>query len=306
MTAPHPEALLDRARAGQLTAAELAELQSHLARCAACRFELRLSEDAQRAGKPQVSDELSIARIRRATTRRLVARGLAVRAPSATRRRRIAWLLAAALLGVAIATSAALRPRAAPAARLQQGTEPARRLVLASWTGRVPPSAPVPAPQPSAPPPEIASPPLRPATRAEPVAPPASAAELFSEANRARRAGNVSEAASRYRQLQATFPGSTEAQVSRVSLGRVFLDRSGSPAAALAQFDGYLAGGHGGLRHEALVGRALSLQRMGRQRDELAAWRAVLVAYPKTSHATHARARIQELTQHAAKRVSPR
>jgi hypothetical protein len=307
MSIEHPEALLDRARSGQIAAADLAALEAHAAGCAACRFELRLIEDGRRAGKPRVSDELLMARIRRATTRRLVARGLSARAPSAVRRRRVAWLVAAAVLGVAIATGATLKPRA-PSSRLQHAAEPARRLSLAAWSGHVGRGVAAPSPASNAAPetPAIA-PRARVETRASSASQPATAAELFSEANRARRAGNVSAAVGLYKHLQGTFPGSTEAHVSRVSLGRVFLDRAGSPAAALAQFDGYLASGsQGALRHEALIGRALALQRMGRAREELAAWRSVLAAYPRTSHAPHARARIEELTQHAAKRVSPR
>lgn len=308
MSAEHPEELLDRARTGRIAADEFAVLRTHVAACAVCRFELRLIEDGRRAGSPRVSDELSIARIRRATTRRLVARGLSVRPPWAVRRRRVGFLLAAALLGVAIATGATLKGRAGPPARLQHAAAPARGLALKSWMDHVPLSRVVPSsaanapresPQPARPAPAVVEPNVVPR--------PASAAELFSEANRARRAGNVSEAVGLYRQLQGVFPGSTEAHVSRVSLGRVFLDRAGSPAAALAQFDRYLASGsHSALRHEALIGRALALQRMGRARDELAAWRTVLASYPKTSHATHARTRIEELTQHAGTRVSPR
>jgi hypothetical protein len=44
-----------------------------------------------------------------------------------------------------------------------------------------------------------------------------------------------------------------------------------------------------------MVGRALSLGRIGRSAEERAAWRALLDAFPKSTHAKRAQARLSEL-----------
>lgn len=123
------------------------------------------------------------------------------------------------------------------------------------------------------------------------------AAELFARANQLRRADDVNEAVRVYRELQRSFPGSSEALVSRVALGRLLLDRLGNPAGALGQFDSYLAGSRGGsLGEEALVGRALALGRLGRSPEESRAWNALLAAHPTSTYAARARARIEQLS----------
>ena len=125
---------------------------------------------------------------------------------------------------------------------------------------------------------------------------PVNAAELFARANLARRRGDVNEAAHTYRDLQSTFPGSPEEIVSRVTLGRLMLDRLGDARGALVQFDSYLANPtHGALREEALIGRALALGRLHRQAEEKGAWAALVAAYPKSAYAERARARLEEL-----------
>jgi TolA-binding protein len=154
-----------------------------------------------------------------------------------------------------------------------------------------PPPAPKaePAPEPVEPPPPEASP--------KPAALEAgSASELFSRANQARRDGKVKEAMRLYRALQERHSGSGEELVSRVALGRLLLDRLGDSRGALVQFNSYLASpGNGALREEAMVGRALALGRIGRSSEERAAWRALLDAWPKSTHAKRARARLAEL-----------
>jgi TolA-binding protein len=120
-----------------------------------------------------------------------------------------------------------------------------------------------------------------------------SAAELFARANLLRRRDEVSEAAAVYRELQRSFPGSAEELLSRVVLGRLLLDRLGEPTAAIVQFDSYLAGAsQGSLREEALVGRAVALGRLGRVTEERHAWNALLDAFPRSTSAARARARI--------------
>jgi TolA-binding protein len=119
------------------------------------------------------------------------------------------------------------------------------------------------------------------------------AADLFARANRLRRSDQAVQAARGYRDLQKAFPGSSEELVSRVSLGRLLLDRLGDSGGALAQFDSYLASpAQGALREEALIGRALSLGRLGRTAEERTTWNALLSAYPRSTYAARARERI--------------
>jgi hypothetical protein len=136
---------------------------------------------------------------------------------------------------------------------------------------------------------------------------PATASELFSRANRARRDGKMTEAVRLYRALQEHFSGTSEELVSRVTLGRLLLDRLGDSRGALVQFNSYLASSGGGaLREEAMVGRALALGRMGRGAEERATWKALLDAWPKSTHRKRAEARLAELASvGAANAVRP-
>jgi TolA-binding protein len=170
-----------------------------------------------------------------------------------------------------------------------------------------------PAPEPSAPEVPATVPPFSPQRTTGPVSstppsPPASAfstalpvpletsAQLFAQANDLRRSGEYVEAARVYRELQASFPGSREETSSRVTLGRLLLDRLGDVAGALAQFDAYLASAPDGtLAEETLVGRALALQRLGRAVEERAAWTVLLARYPTSANAERARGRLEEL-----------
>ena len=109
------------------------------------------------------------------------------------------------------------------------------------------------------------------------------AAGLFERANTARRSEDHASAEELYRRLILTHPASREAMTSRVIVGRMQLAR-GAAAEALASFDAYLAGApHGTLEEQALIGRAQSLQALGRRSEERAAWRALLEAFPNTA-----------------------
>ena len=129
-----------------------------------------------------------------------------------------------------------------------------------------------------------------------PLPPPrASADELFADANRARRAGDVSLALRRYAELGRTFPGSREEVTSRVVVGDLLL-AEGPTRDALASFDSYLATSpNGTLAEEALVGRASALMRLGRRDDERDAWTRLLREHPDSVQGDRARRRLSEL-----------
>jgi hypothetical protein len=304
----HPEDLFDRARRGEASPEEARRLHAHLESCRACRFEYTLALDCAEGAADLPGDDALLARIRAGAARELrrgERRGHSVR----TRRRpaRVLLLAAAAVVLLATLTAGATFAR-------RVWTHTFARNVESTLTATPPPPAIAKPAAPSAPhdtepevvtepavdPPEPARPAPRAAAqsaeRSKPVEPPASAADLFARANLARRQGDVNEAAHTYRELQASYPGSSEELVSRVTLGRLLLDRLGDARGALVQFDSYLANPtHGALREEALIGRALSLGRLRRQAEEKSAWAALLAAYPKSAYAERARARLEEL-----------
>lgn len=141
-----------------------------------------------------------------------------------------------------------------------------------------------------------------PARSATPLAHPpstaTSAAELFRDANRARRARRVPDAVRLYLTLQATFPGSAEARLSFLSLGDLYFSRH-EYLAALGQFDGYAGSGESVLIEEALVGRARALAALGRARDERAAWQTLLARCPQSDYRWRAQQRLAELDSSA-------
>ncbi|MEM9188010.1 MAG: tetratricopeptide repeat protein [Myxococcota bacterium] len=107
---------------------------------------------------------------------------------------------------------------------------------------------------------------------------------LYQEAAAARRAGNRTEARRLFEALIAEFPGSSRATAAHFALGELY--RGSSASQALTHYDAYLASGARGLREEALLGRARSLQRLGRSSP--AAWEQLLREYPTTPHRAEA------------------
>jgi hypothetical protein len=97
-----------------------------------------------------------------------------------------------------------------------------------------------------------------------------------------------------YRALTERYPGSVEAELSRVTLATLLLDR-GDPANALLGFERYLGGRSHALEVEALVGRARALQRLGRKGDEILAWQAVKQRFPGSVYARQAAERLTVL-----------
>ncbi len=117
------------------------------------------------------------------------------------------------------------------------------------------------------------------------------ASDLFERANAARARGSLFESAALYHDLEERFPRSAEARLSIAVMARMQLDR-GENAAALDGFGAYLTTGDSPLRQEAMEGRALALQRLGRRAEENDAWRELLRAYPMSASATLARRRL--------------
>jgi TolA-binding protein len=126
--------------------------------------------------------------------------------------------------------------------------------------------------------------------RATPADSRSQAAALFHDANRARRDGDHRRARRLYARLIETHPGSDEAGLARVSLGRLLLN-AGDARAAERQFRMYLAVG-GQLSEEALVGQAQSSGQLRHTADEQQAWRRLLAGYPNSVYAAQARQRL--------------
>jgi outer membrane protein assembly factor BamD (BamD/ComL family) len=121
------------------------------------------------------------------------------------------------------------------------------------------------------------------------------AAELFSVANQARRASRFAEAKRLYHRLQEQFPGSSEAQLSLLTLASLQLD-TGNAGAALRMFDRYLRRAGGPLEAEALYGRARALRRLNQGNAEARAWRGLLAKYPGSRYAHEAQERLKALS----------
>lgn len=252
--------------------------KSHLESCASCRLEEKwradFAEPSSEAGDSELEQRL-VARVLERPSVRVIA-------PRPRRTRYVVMALAATLLvGLAFAASLGRSPAPGPRpANVDEAPAPPTPVV----TRAVAPPVPVPEPiveQKKAAP--------SPSTSANPSV---NAEELFTRANSARRAGNVEQALGLYRELQRAKPRSREALASRALVGRLLLDR-GDARGALPEFDAYLASG-GTLSEEALAGRALCLERLGRTSEEQAAWRTLLERHPTTLHRAHAEERLGE------------
>jgi hypothetical protein len=262
----HPEELFDKARCGEASERDVERFQAHLEQCRACRFEYTLALECAEGSSVLPGDELLIARIRQATARsldRCSDSGALIGRPRSRVRSRLLLVAVAAifsLVGLTL-TSTFLAPRVS----LPRPSFLRRPMSLAMWGEGLPHSA-------------------------------ASPNELFGKANVAQRDGAAAEAARLYTELERSFPGSPEELVARVLLGRLLLDRLDDARSALAQFDSYLANpDHDALGEEALIGRALALERLARHAEERSAWEVLLSAYPRSSYAEPARTRVDEL-----------
>lgn len=272
----HPDHLLDRARRGTLDAEGRRQLDAHLAVCRGCALELQLLADFAEEGEPTEDDEA------------ILARALAKTSSRPQPRRATAWLFAAAaLLVAAFAFARSLHPTPPPKP-VESPVAPVAvpAPVLPSAAASVTP-----------PPPPVEASAEKPVDKPK-LAPKAipSAAELFAQANEARRTGAVGEAVRLYRALQSQHPASSEASTSRVSLGRLLLDKAGDASGARAQFRAYLAASPDGtLAEEARVGLARSAAALGDAAGERSAWEDLLAHHPESVHAFRARKRLAEL-----------
>lgn len=308
MTRPDcSSALVARSRRDPLTRDERARLDAHVATCASCRLEQRIGADFDAIGGVRPGDDVLDARLADA-----IVQGCSGRAPRRGPPRWV-WASAAAaclLLAAGAGAGLSLRHRGA--------------------SEQVPPhvagTESAPGPRPSAPPSTVAQAPAAAAVtvapvplvsrgaEASPAAPPGvtrasaarqpraearsepteaeTASSLFESANGERRKNHVTAAISLYDQLQRRYPKSEEARISRVSLGRLLLER-GIWSEALSQLDAYLASGDGGtLAPEALFGRARALEALGQTADARATWNRLLTTFPDSVYARPARQRL--------------
>ncbi|HEY3233869.1 MAG TPA: tetratricopeptide repeat protein [Polyangiaceae bacterium] len=288
----HPEELLDKSRAGRLSAVERRQLDHHLAQCDGCALELEVGEKLALAASTlpgdgellertaiRVTDELERGETGHARRWRRV---LLAPATAAVAVVLIAGGAAAGYLAARVRTGLTLRSgddgASATSVRVRETAAFAK-----SPDNSAPPSAEVLSPMPSAEP--VPAPPA-PRAATEP-----DATELFAQASAARRAGQLDRAVGLLQKLQARFPREPEQLVSRMVLGRILLQQVGSPAPALEQFNAYLDQG-GPLQEEALLGRALSLAKLGRISEERETWKQLLDKFPDSMHADRARARL--------------
>jgi hypothetical protein len=325
----HPEDLLEKDAAGELDATERARLDAHVERCVACRLEQKLRADFSAELAIELPGEAFGLVAQEAVRHQEAAResriSLSAQSDGASpstrrsimrprrRRARAVWLFAAAVLLVGgVAAAMGLRdgdwprlmrgdPAVVPAPAEVPTAEPVHPKVhhVASPL----PVLPEPTAEASSDTPEPIAPPMPPVhVGAQHLAPAAGLplngpAELLDAESRARRRGEYGTALDVHKDLEARYPTSREAQVSREIVGRLLLDR-GDPVGALANFDSYLAAGSGDLRQEAMVGRATALDRLGRGDEAARGWADLLTAFPDTPYAPHARERSESLNGH--------
>jgi Tetratricopeptide repeat len=310
----HPEDLLDREQLGLLSADEQKRLDAHATQCAACALVRSAAVDFAHERAPVAGDESMTERIVAAAMGNPLA---SFRPPppapssgyvsSHPRRKRRAWAVAGVVMFAATgATASFWSVRHAFIQRLLFSPAPVTPTAIGGTPGRSaapspptpnPVEAPAPAMKDEAPAPTAqreAPASARPKPEAEVPAP--NAEDVLTAANEARHRGDSAQAMKLYRQLQQQFPGSRQETTSRMLLGRLLLDRGEDPSQALSLFTRYLdASPNGTLAEEARLGRAQSLQRLGRPAEERQAWQQLLSAHPNSIHAERAKKRLDEL-----------
>jgi TolA-binding protein len=306
-----PEDLIARARRGVLSRAEHEALARALHESPDLAALYRVGSEIDRASAVQGGDDALIARSADAAlarvaemTSRTRAQSVAPRLAEGERERghRGRWAIAAAALFSVVFASglaAALWSGAVEWPFQSASSEPSEAVAKAKPKARAKPAL---APQPEAMEPQDELEQL-PQIRVEDYAPSEpeprarkDAAELFSEANAARRGGELARARRGYAQLIEQHPSSDEAGLARVSLGKLLL-ASGDARGAERELKRYLAAGGGQLAEEALVGQAQALGVMQRTNDEKLAWQRLLATYPSSVYAAQAKQRLAALSE---------
>jgi TolA-binding protein len=308
-----PDSLLARSRLGPLSIGEQRQLDAHLSRCADCRIALEVGHAFDAVLLDRASDDLITSRI---------AAGMSKAGP--VRKARGRWrslLVAAAILLTASAVVAAgskllplwsTPPTSTEALVTPVGTTSGDKVTQEASVEAPITVEPVTVEQVAVEPPVAVEPavvdPEHPkrrrvhnnrrdpdelaVTRPEP-APVPTAHALFADANALRRAGDAAGARAAYVELQRRYPTSREALTSHVTLGRLLLERLGDPAAALEQFDRYLAHAtNAPLDEEALYGRASALLQLRRDAEERRTWEELLSRFPTSIYADRAMQRV--------------
>jgi tetratricopeptide (TPR) repeat protein len=296
MNEEHPEEWLDLAAGGRLMPQERALLDRHVASCLACAAQLKIVASSGSEGLPGSADPT--------LDRWAVERAVAALASRPSTRwwgqwwrasPRLGWLFAAVVLFLATGVSAKLWiARESAPARLEQAqpaaaARPQRRPPVAHLGAAEPGFERIESPETVLD--ETEKPPERSRSR-RPHQP--TAAELFDRARELGQQGKLDAALSIHLRLQRLFPDSAEAGLASALAGRLLLDRD-RPAEALVQFDRHLARG-GAADEEALAGRAVSLERLGRHVEEKIAWRALLDRHSGSVYADRARGRLRVLS----------
>jgi TolA-binding protein len=296
-----------------LSSVEQSQLQLHLQHCEACRVSLLVGRDFDAALAVQSDDTLVVSQVVRAVRSSSAARIRPARPRSSrSRRHLLTYGLAAALLTSSFVVGAAspalrrtvvlffgLHSISAPSASTRGVPVVSKAGKVSSLTAKPEPTPGVPGESPpvenqALPPPDDRST----ASESAPARVALTAKTLFAQANAQRRAGDLTGAKRLYQELQQRYPHSREAEVSRVTAGRLLLERSGDANLALEQFDRALdaAGAdRAGLGEEALFGRASALMRLGHAKDERRAWEQLIQQYPDSIYAERARKRLAEL-----------
>jgi TolA-binding protein len=291
--------LVTRARRYRLSRAEQSQLDEHLSQCASCRLQQQVGADFDAIGGLRAGDDVLIAQLADRATRRPRARGggrSRLRSLSMTAAAACALFAAAAGATVLIGERAALVPQRTPRslpAQAQPATHEQTELG-ASVTPRAPRTEAQGRGSPARR--THAAPLAQVRSHADtPEASVESAYSLFLSANNERRHNRIAAAISLYNELEQRYPESEEARVSRVSLGRLLLAR-GMPAEGLSQLNDYLTTSKEGmLAPEALFGKGLALETLGRRDEERTVWNRLLAKFPDSVYAAQARRRIEEL-----------
>lgn len=261
------------------------------------RLEERLQDDMQRELAPQQGDSSLLAGLVAGATDTPIAVP-EPSTPTAAAASSKTSLALAALLGGGLVLAGVIA-----ASVLNEPAPPAAAPAEAPSAPTVAPETPTPEsdpiPKEAAAPVEVedAEPAERPrprtaSTTKSPAATP-DAASMFARANQLRRERDYDAAEQAYERLSKAHPGSREEVMARVTRGRLLLDVRDRPRQALDLFDRYLESApRGTLAEEAMVGRALSLEAMGKPDAAREAWSTLLERFPDSLQATRARAAV--------------